>query len=175
MHTTKSIVLTGFMGVGKTTVGELVAQKLNRSFIDIDKEIEKDFQMTISDLFALHGEAFFRNYEKEKTCSLAKEPFHVLSLGGGAFLQPDIQQTCLEHCIVIYLDIDWEEWKERMSLLIDSRPILQSKSLPEVEKLFYSRRAVYSINHSTVKVDYRSPEEIADSIVDLVKETTHLQ
>ncbi|WP_046176363.1 shikimate kinase [Domibacillus indicus] len=157
------------MGVGKTTVGELVAKKLYRTFIDVDKEIEKDFSMTIPEIFAQHGEPFFRNYEEKKTCALAQEKLKVLSIGGGAFLNPVIRKACLDNCIVFYLDVAWEEWKERLNLLIDSRPILQSKNITEIEELFYKRQSAYAINHSKLSINHRSAEEVADFIVDSLK------
>lgn len=165
----KTIVLIGFMGVGKTTIGELVAKKLYRTFIDVDKEIEKDFGMTIPEIFDQHGEPFFRDYEKKKTCLLAQEKLKVLSIGGGAFLNPDIRKACLDHCIVFYLDVAWEEWKERLNLLIDSRPVLQSKDISEIEELFYKRQSAYAINHSKLSINHRSAEEVADFIVDSLK------
>lgn len=170
----KSIVLIGFMGVGKTTIGELVAKKLYRTFIDVDQEIEKEFGMTIPQIFAEHGEPFFREYEQKKTCSLAQEKLKVLSIGGGAFLNPEIRKACLDHCIVFYLDVDWEEWKERLDLLVDTRPVLQSKSIDEIKELFYKRQSAYAIHHSTLPVRHRSAEEVADFIVDSLKYTWEL-
>lgn len=170
----KNIVLIGFMGVGKTTIGELVAKKLYRTFVDVDKEIEKDFGMTIPEIFEQHGEAFFRDYEKKKTCELAHDQLKVLSLGGGAFMQPEIQKACLDNCVVFYLDVSWDEWKERLGILIDSRPVLQSKDLSEIKELFYKRQSAYSINHSTLSINYRSPEEVADFIVESLKHTWDL-
>ncbi len=165
----KSIVLIGFMGVGKTTIGELVAKKLYRSFIDVDQEIEKDFGMTIPEIFEQHGEAFFRDYEKKKTCALAEQKLKIVSIGGGAFLQPEIRESCLRNCIVFYLDVSWDEWKERLNILIDSRPVLQSRNIEEIEELFYKRQDAYSINHSKLTVNQRSAEEVADFIVDSLK------
>ncbi|OMP66518.1 shikimate kinase [Domibacillus epiphyticus] len=167
----KNIVLIGFMGVGKTTIGELVAKKLYRTFIDVDKEIEKDFGMTIPEIFEKHGEPFFRDYEKKKTCALAEEKLKVLSIGGGAFVQPEIRQACLDNCVVFYLDMAWEEWKERLDMLIDSRPVLQTRDITEIEELFYKRQDAYSINHSTLTISNRSAEEVADFIVDSLKHT----
>ena len=75
----KSIVLTGFMGVGKTTIGELVAKKLYRSFIDIDQEIEKHFGMSTTDIFQVHGEEVFRDFEKTIQ-SFSNEQLKIISI-----------------------------------------------------------------------------------------------
>ncbi|MEH7607098.1 shikimate kinase, partial [Priestia megaterium] len=91
----KSIVFIGFMGVGKTTIGEMVAKKLYRDFVDIDQEIEREFNMPTSQIFKEHGETFFRQKEKEVINRLSQQRLKIISLGGGAFLQEEIQEICL--------------------------------------------------------------------------------
>ena len=165
----KSIVFIGFMGVGKTTIGSLVAKKLYRTFIDIDEEIEKQYNMSINEIFATHGETGFREIEKQTIRSFCEQPLKVISLGGGAFMQPEVREICLTNCLVIYLDMSWEQWKERLDLLIDTRPVLQGKDLKEIEELFYKRQEAYAINHSKLTVGLKSAEEAADYIVDSLK------
>ncbi|WP_078552915.1 shikimate kinase [Bacillus alkalicellulosilyticus] len=165
----KSIVFIGFMGVGKTTVGQLVAQKLYRTFIDIDKEIEKEFSMPIPEIFQTIGEKAFREKEKEMTTTFCKQKLKVLSLGGGAFLQKEIQEVCLENCIVFHLDVSWETWKERLDILIDSRPVLQGRKIEEIEELFHKRQETYSLHNSQYQTDDLDVEAIADNIVESLK------
>src|SRR5690625_3869103 len=93
----KSLVFIGFMGVGKTTVAQRVAKKLYRDFIDIDQEIEKEFGMPTTDIFKEIGEAAFRAKEKEYVLHYCQQPLKVISLGGGAFMQEDIRNACLDH------------------------------------------------------------------------------
>lgn len=81
----QSIVLIGFMGVGKTTIGKAVAKKLYRDFIDIDEEIEKKFNMPPSDIFKEYGESIFRQTEKELIIDSCKQKLKIISVGGGAF------------------------------------------------------------------------------------------
>src|SRR5690625_165723 len=131
----KSIVFIGFMGVGKTTVANLVAKKLYRDFIDIDQEIEKEYNMTTTEIFKTFGEDEFRAKEKEYILNYCKQPLKVISVGGGAFLQEEIKKACLDHSIVFYLDISWKSWKKRLNMLIDSRPVLQNKPLEDIEAL----------------------------------------
>lgn len=161
----KSIVFIGFMGVGKTTIGSLVAKKLHRPFIDIDEEIEKKYNMSINEIFATHGEKGFREIEKQTIRSFCEQPLKVISLGGGAFMQPEVREICLANCRVFYLDMSWEQWKERLNDLIDSRPVLQGKDLKEIEELFYKRKSAYTINHASFTVDSITAEEAADCIV----------
>ncbi|UTR13584.1 shikimate kinase [Salipaludibacillus sp. LMS25] len=165
----KSIVLIGFMGVGKTTIGQLVAEKLSRDFIDIDKVIEDNYGMPITDIFEKVGERAFREKEKDVIIHFSEKKQNVLSLGGGAFLQEDVRQVCLKKCLVFYLDVSWEAWKERIPMLIDSRPVLKDKSIEEIEALFYARRHIYSDHHWHIETDHREIEDIADYIVALLK------
>lgn len=165
----KSIVFVGFMGVGKTTIGKLVAKKLDRDFIDIDEEIEKEFKMPATKIFETFGEKTFREREKNLIVDLSKQPLNVISVGGGAFMQEDIRNACLANCLVFYLDLSWDSWKERISLIIDSRPVLQNKSLDQIEELFYSRQSAYSLHHLTVKLDNLNEEEAAEYITESLK------
>ena len=165
----KSIVFIGFMGVGKTTIGKCVAKKLYRDFVDIDEEIEKEYHMPTSQIFNKIGEKAFREREKTIITNLCRQRLQIISVGGGAFLQEEIRKECLSSCIVIYLDLSWENWKERLSLIIDSRPVLQGKSIEEIEELFYKRQEVYSIHHSKIKTDNHDAEEVAGYIVDSLK------
>jgi len=165
----KSIVFIGFMGVGKTTIGELVAKKLYRSFIDIDQEIENEFGMPASEIFEKHGEASFRESERNLIKSICSQKLKIVSVGGGAFMQQEVRDVCLANCIVIHLQLSWDEWKDRLNSLMDNRPNLQSRNVEEIEKLYYERQETYSLNNSELSVDDRTPEEIADSIVDSIK------
>ncbi|CAH0311827.1 shikimate kinase [Peribacillus sp. NPDC094092] len=165
----QSIVFIGFMGVGKTTIGQKVARKLYRDFIDIDQEIEKEFNMPTTEIFKKFGEKAFREKEKSVIESFSQQQLKIISVGGGAFLQEDIRNICLSNCIVFYLDLSWEYWKERIGLLIDSRPVLQSRSLEEIEELFYTRQEIYSYHHSKVNTNDLDVDEVADFIVDSLK------
>lgn len=165
----KSIVFIGFMGAGKTTIGELLAQKLNRGFIDVDEEIEKEYNMPVSEIFNKIGEKAFREKEKSFITNLSAEPQKIISLGGGAFLQEEIRKVCLSSCIVIYLDISLECWKNRLNQIIDSRPVLQGKSMKEMEELFYSRLEIYSQHHLKIHTDKKDANLIVEEIIQKLK------
>ncbi|MBB6444976.1 shikimate kinase [Bacillus benzoevorans] len=167
----KSIVFVGFMGVGKTTIGKKVAKKLYRDFLDIDEEIEKEFGMSTTKIFEQFGEKAFRERERTMITTLSEQPLHVISVGGGAFMQEEIRAACLANCIVFYLDISWENWKERIDLIIESRPVLQNKSMDEMKELFYKRQSAYAHHHSKVKTDNLNEEEVAEYIVESLKVT----
>lgn len=165
----RSIVFIGFMGVGKTTIGKQVAKKLYRDFIDVDAEIEKEYNMPVRQIFEKIGEKGFRDREKSLITSLCNQKLKIISVGGGAFLQEEIKQVCLSKCIVFFLDLSWEGWKDRISLIIDSRPVLQGKSIEEIEELFNKRQEIYAVHHSKVETDNHDVEEVSDYIVESLK------
>lgn len=167
----KNIVFIGFMGSGKTTIGKLVAKKLMRDFIDIDQYIEKRLGMTIRQVFEIHGEAYFRKYERDTIVELMEQSrLKVISLGGGAFMQKEVRESCLKHAIVFFLDIPWEKWLERFDEIKDDRPILQQKNLAEIQQLYKQRYPIYSLNNSSITMKDESPETIADFIVTCLKD-----
>lgn len=165
----KSIAFIGFMGVGKTTVANIVAKKLYRDFIDIDEEIEREYNMPITDIFDQLGEQQFRAKEREYVLNYCKQPLKVISLGGGAFMQEEIREACLKHSIVFYLDISWKSWKKRLNMLVDSRPILQNNPIENIEKLFNERKSVYEEHNSKLITDDFNEEEVANYIIDSLK------
>lgn len=166
----KNIVLIGFMGVGKTTIGQHLSAKLYRDFIDVDHEIEKQFNMPVTQIFQSMGEQKFRQMEKEYIINLcANTRLKIVSLGGGAYMQEEIRNICLSTSIVFFLDLTWDSWKDRLHLIVDSRPVLQNKSLEEIEGLFYSRQNLYALNNSKIITDELDPEEAADYIIQTLK------
>ncbi|MCL6633260.1 MAG: shikimate kinase [Alicyclobacillus herbarius] len=167
----KTIVFTGFMGAGKTTIGRAVASRLGRTFIDVDEQIEQDFGMSIPDIFETYGESVFRTKEREMVLRHCGATRSVLSLGGGAFLQDEIRRVCLRDGIVVYLDIDWDYWvNERYRLVVDSRPLLQKLKLEEVHELFLRRRAAYQAYHTRLKLDYQTVDCAVDLLLELICE-----
>ncbi len=166
----KNIILIGFMGAGKTTIGQLLAEKLGREFLDADHEIEELHGMPVTEIFKTMGEPAFRQMEKEYLTKLCRsEREKVVSLGGGSFMQEAIREACLSSGIVYHLDLSWDSWLDRFEALIDTRPILQSKSLAEVEEMFASRKLVYADNHHTIAVDAQTPEQIAEAMAQQIK------
>ena len=165
----QNIVFIGFMGVGKTKIGKLDAKKLYRDFVDVDDVIEEEFGMPPTEIFKTYGEKAFRDKEKEIVNNLCQKKLQIISLGGGAFLQEEIRKVCLENSIVFFLDLSWDQWKDRISLIIDSRPVLQGRTLEEIEELFYARQEIYTLHNSKVQIDNQDEEEVADYIVDSLK------
>lgn len=110
----KNLALTGMMGVGKTSIGKILSQKLSMKFIDIDQIIERKLNTTISDIFKKKGEKFFRKYEEKITLNEVSKLNTVISLGGGAFINPKIRQQVQIHCTSFWLDLDVPLLKKRL-------------------------------------------------------------
>ncbi|MBO8165164.1 MAG: shikimate kinase [Brevibacillus sp.] len=166
----KNIVLIGFMGVGKTTVGQLVAKKLYRDFIDVDQEIERICNMPVTRIFKEWGEAHFRSLERELIVDICKNKrLKIVSLGGGAYQQEEIRKICLSTSIVFFLDLSWESWKDHLPFIIDSRPVLQNKTLDEIEALFFQRQDAYSFHNSKIATSNLDLETVANRIVESLK------
>ena len=163
----KNIVLIGFMGVGKTTIGKLVVKESSRHLLDEEEIIKIEFGVMTLEKIKKYGEKTFRDKEREIITNLCSEQkLHIISLGGGAFIQDDIRTVCLEKSIVVYLDMSWENWKDRIALIIDSRPVLHGRSMEEIEELFYKRKEYYADHHLKVETDGKEPIEVANQIID---------
>ncbi|GGN64611.1 MULTISPECIES: shikimate kinase [Oceanobacillus] len=165
----KSIVLIGFMGVGKTTLGKELARKLQCGFLDIDAEIEAKYGMEAVDIFNVYGEKEFRKTEREMIVDACQLEGKVISVGGGAFMQEEIRKACMEHAIVIFLDMSFGYWKERISLLLPTRPVLQGKSLEEIKSLFDERQAIYNEHHIRLPIDNLDVDAAVQTIHDKLK------
>lgn len=120
----RTIALVGLMGAGKSTVGRRLAERLGRDFHDSDAEIEKAAGLSVSDIFALHGEADFRRGEKQVIKRLLDLPPHVLATGGGAYLDPDTRALLRDKAITVWLNADLETLWRRVSKR-ETRPLLQ--------------------------------------------------
>ncbi len=132
------------MGAGKSTVGRRLAEKLDRPFYDSDTEIEKAAGLSISDIFALHGEADFRRGEQQVLKRLLTLPPHVLATGGGAYLNEETRALMRDHAITVWLNADLETLWKRVQKR-DSRPLLKRGNAKQVlTDLLAEREPVYS-------------------------------
>lgn len=131
---TVNIVLVGMPGCGKSSVGRLLAQKLGREFVDIDKEIEKRQNCTVPEIFARGGEEEFRRIETEVTEDVCKRSGLVIATGGGVVTRPENQFSLKCNGFTVYLKRDIE------SLSTDGRPLSAAKGR---EKLFSERKHLY--------------------------------
>ena len=136
----KTVVFVGLMGVGKTCIGRRLAQRLDLPFVDADREIEEAARCTIPEFFERYGEQQFREGERRVILRLLDNPVHVLSTGGGAFMDPQTRAAIRERAISVWLRADLELMLRRVSRRND-RPLLQvadpSAKLQELVDLRY--------------------------------------
>jgi len=157
----RNIVITGFMGTGKTTVGQEVAGLLARPFIDADEEIVKRAEMTIAQIFERDGEAGFRVLEKQVCHDLASERGKVIATGGGMLVDDENRHWMMDSGFVICLDAPAEVISTRLALAND-RPLAGDWAA-----LLDKRRAAYAAIPIHIDTSDKSPEDIAEEIVGL--------
>jgi shikimate kinase len=132
------------MGAGKSTVGRRLAEKLGRAFYDSDAEIEKAAGLSVSDIFALHGEADFRRGEKQVLKRLLDLPPHVLATGGGAFIDAETRALMKEKAVSVWLNADLETLWRRVQKR-DDRPLLKrADAKAHLSNLVTAREPFYS-------------------------------
>ncbi len=140
----KTLVLVGMMGAGKTSVGRRLAGALGVQFRDADHEIEAAAGCTVSDIFELFGEEAFRDGERKVLSRLLEEAPHVLATGGGAFMDPDTRTRIKEHAVSVWLKADIELLVSRVSRK-DTRPLLRNTDpRAKIEALLKIREPVYA-------------------------------
>lgn len=140
----RTLVLVGMMGAGKSSVGKRLAQALDLPFKDADEEIEKAAGRTISEIFAEHGEAEFREGERRVIARLLDDPPHVLATGGGAFVNDTIRALVKAKALSIWLRADPEVLARRVGRK-DNRPLLRGKDPRKVlTELLAEREPAYS-------------------------------
>ena len=141
----KNLVLTGMMGVGKSTIGRSLSKKLNMRFIDLDRVIEKRESATIKEIFRKKGERYFRNLERELALKNLKKENSIIALGGGAFIDRHIRKEVLKNCISFWIDVKIDVVLNR-SKSLRKRPLLNKVNLKSTFHNIYERRKkVYSL------------------------------
>ncbi|QYJ08417.1 shikimate kinase [Qipengyuania flava] len=138
----RPVVLVGLMGVGKSTVGRRLAAMLGTDFIDVDDEIERAADRSVSEIFAAHGEAYFRDGERRVIARLMDESHGVIATGGGAFVDPETRALILERAIAVWLDCDIDTLVERTSRR-DNRPLLRQGNPREILTELKDRRGAF--------------------------------
>ena len=151
------VVLVGFMGAGKTTVGHIMAERLGQPFVDSDVLIEQRLGRDIRDIFRTEGEPYFRQLEHDTVAGLVRGPDAVIALGGGAVEDPRTR-VVLRNARVVYLRVSYDEALARVKS-DEFRPMLHRPDLDEV----YKRRlsAYEDISVLTVDTDGRRPDAVA--------------
>ena len=139
----RNIVLFGFMGCGKSTVGAELAANTGREMVDTDKLIEQSEGMSISEIFSKHGEQYFRDREHEICCQLAERERLIISAGGGALTFRRNIEALRRGCELVLIDVSPEVIYERLKY-DTTRPLLQcDDKMAAIRSLYARRDAVY--------------------------------
>lgn len=163
----KNIVITGFMGTGKTTVGQLLAERLGRRFVDMDAQIEAHFDKPIPRIFAEDGEPAFRVLEAQLCAHLAQEKGLVLSTGGGALVNSGNRQVLSENGVLICLTATVDTILDRVEQNSD-RPLLpgdREERSRRIRQLLHERRHAYSAIAHQVDTSDRTPAQIVEDLL----------
>jgi 3-dehydroquinate synthase len=162
----RSIVLTGFMGAGKTSVGRIVAQKLAREFVDMDALIEAREDKTVSDIFQTCGEAYFRSREAALCAELAGRTNLVIATGGGTLVNPH-NQDVFGGAFVVCLDATIDDILSRLDGVQDRPLLAQGEPRERVKALLSARRTAYARIQNHVDTTAKSAEQVADQIISM--------
>src|SRR5690606_22586112 len=158
------IVLVGPMGVGKSTVGRILAERLGTGFRDTDDDVVAAEGRSISDIFVEDGEPAFRALEKQAVRAAVAEHEGVLALGGGAVLDPGTRRL-LSGLRVVYLSMDVDEAVKRTGLNA-ARPLLAVNPRKQWRELMEARRHLYEeVATAVVPTDGRTPDEVAQAVL----------
>jgi shikimate kinase len=165
-----NIVLTGFMGTGKTAVGRELSRLLNMKLVDVDTEIEKSEQMTINEIFKQFGELRFREIETEMIRELSERKDVIISTGGGAVLRQENVDILRKQGIIVCLMATPETILKRTSHS-SHRPLLQVEDpFGKIKELLDFRRPFYEKADIMIDTDGKTPRQIAEEIIDKIKD-----
>jgi len=163
-----NIVLTGFMGTGKTAVGRELSRLLNMKIVDVDTEIEKSRQMTINEIFKQSGELRFREMETEMIRELSERKDVIISTGGGAVLRQENVDVLRKQGIIVCLMATPETILKRTSHS-SNRPLLQVEDpFEKIKELLDFRRPFYEKADVMIDTDGKTPRQIAEEIIDKI-------
>ena len=171
------IYFTGFMAGGKSTIGPIVANSIDYSFLDLDKEIEKSAGKTVNEIFSDLGEEFFRKIEKELLVETSKLDKYVISLGGGTIVDTENLKIVKSSGLLIYLKAEIEYIYRRLRYKSD-RPVFKNKDgrwlrdeelKSRIGELFKVREPIYASADLTFETDKTSVGKTVDAIVKKIK------
>ena len=153
------------MGVGKSTLGKIVAKKLNLKFVDTDLNIEKKCSMKIWEIFENMGEDFFRIEEEKEVLECLKKNKTVLAVGGGAFINKNIREAILKNSLSFWLDLNLKTITQRIKWN-KKRPLLNQQNAEEIIKKLYARRKnIYKLAEYKVNCNKMTKLQIAEKII----------
>ncbi len=165
----KNIIITGFMGTGKSVVAEELARKLEMEFIDMDQIIEKCQGMSISDIFGRYGEEYFREQENKLAKKLSQKENMVIATGGGTFLSSDNTRILSQKGKIICLYADSHVIYNRVKRK-NNRPLIKGNNiLNKINHLLKERKRIYDNIKWKIDTTNLTTREVVDKIINLLK------
>ena len=164
MKSKKNLVFLGMMGSGKSSIGSLIAKKLQLNFIDIDNVIENELGLSIKKIFEIKGENYFRKFEKKTTLKKLKSSSTVISLGGGAFSNKEIRKEVITNHISFWLNWSNDILLNRIKNS-KKRPLAFNSSENEIIDLIKKRSNIYSKALYKIECDNLAKNEIVKEIL----------
>lgn len=165
-----NLVLIGFMGTGKSTIGRKAARRLGLQFIDTDHEIERVTGMTVPELFKKHGEIRFRSEEKAAVKRITQNDNQVIATGGGVVLNRENIETLRQNGIIICLTATADTIYQRVKGK-KNRPLLQTENpLETINNLLSERKPFYETADGIVETSDKEVEDVANEVVRLYTE-----
>jgi shikimate kinase len=164
----RRFILIGPPGAGKTTVGRYLARELGLTLIDTDQAIEEESNRTISEIFTEEGETYFRELEKRIVKRELRSAGAVIALGGGAVMDPEIEDLLQNEKDVIYLAVSIANAAPRVGFNRE-RPLLLGNPRQQWLSLMKERKAIYDrLAKITVSTDNRKPAEVVEEIKEMI-------
>ena len=164
MKSKENLVFLGMMGSGKSSIGSLIAKKLQLNFIDIDNVIENELGLSIKKIFEIKGENYFRKFEKKTTLKKLKSSSTVISLGGGAFSNKEIRKEVITNHISFWLNWSNDILLNRIKNS-KKRPLAFNSSENEIIDLIKKRSNIYSKALYKIECDNLTKKEIVKEIL----------
>ncbi|MAK06208.1 MAG: hypothetical protein CMM64_03685 [Rhodospirillaceae bacterium] len=174
----EKITLIGMMGTGKSKFGRQIANILKFNFYDVDNIIEKEFNMTIKELFQEHGEFYFRRIEKKTINNLIlkinknKEKV-IISLGGGGFDNEETRELLLKNTNVIWLNTPLDVLVQRVGDG-SKRPMIKGKTRESIMQLLKIRTKYYSLCHNQINTDKLNQNQITEKLIDIISNQSNI-
>ena len=166
----KNLILTGMMGVGKSTVGKRLAKELSLRFVDVDKLIEIKEGCSINLIFKNKSENYFRRLETSISLQELTKNNAVISLGGVAFLNKAIRRVVKDTALSFWLDVNIDELTKRLKKT-KKRPLLFKRNLNStVNKIYLERKKTYNEADFKIKCTFLKSEEIVQKIIKLYED-----
>lgn len=165
------LYLTGFMGSGKTSVGEALSLRLQWRFIDLDEGIQQRTGMTVSEIFERLGEVEFRRLESEALEAISEDEPTVVATGGGTVVDPGNRRVMQSRGLVVWLNAPLDLILKRVGKQESTRPLLGERE--EMERLFADRVDLYRLSDCELPIDSDSTiEQVADSLEALLESSS---